>query len=172
MILQGNRTLWIGGGVAALSLGLYLSLYRPLLGELRTEGARCRALESEVAQARALIAGAKTEGAKRNLISEEQISLAIEELTLEGRTEGINFVSIAPGSIRKPEGEGYRILPIELETESTYQALGEFLGWLDELKRSLMKVQAFNVTGKSEDASQLSGRLTVYLYLVEGSQGG
>ena len=96
----------------------------------------------------------------------------MEELTRQGKSGGINFVSLTPGAVEDTEGREYRILPIEMEIESTYEALGHFLGLLDEMEKSLLKVQSFNVVTKGEDPSKIHTRLTVYLYLAKGPQGG
>lgn len=150
----------------AAALALYLGLYAPLWKKLRLQGEETRALETEVAFARSQIAALKHQGQSRSLIREAEVSLAIEELTRRGKSEEINFTSIRQRPVEKTQGVPYHVLPLAIETESTYEALGSFLGSLDELESSLVTVRSFSIMAKPEKTSKLKASLTLALYLV------
>ncbi len=151
----------IACGVAIVALGLYLFLYGPLIGKLREAYLKCRAVETEAMDAREAIANLKTLETKKGLISEDEISLAIDELTRRGKSKGINFISMTPKKIEQSNDSRYRTLPMEMEIESSYEALGVFLGLLDELEKSLVRVRSFNVTSDKEKGAKLNTRLVV-----------
>lgn len=155
-----------------LAMGVYLFFYAPLVRELKIHGSECKKTEAEVREARDLIARFKAKETEKTLIREAEVSLALEELTRQGNMAGINFVSVTPRSIEAVEGEDYRILPLEMEIESSYEALGRFLGLLDDLRGSLFKVRDFMVTAKSGDSSKLVTQLTLNLYLSEPGRAG
>lgn len=166
-LTRRNFFLLIGAGVTAFLLGAYLFLYAPLMAKVRMLGFECRSIESELAAARNLIGRFQAEGVKKTLIQENEVSLAIEELTRQGKFRGINFISMTPGPIEKPEGKTYRILPIEMQIESTYAGSGEFLGFLEALERSIIWVEAFQVTAKGPDPSKLNTKLNIHMHLAE-----
>ena len=170
MEITKNRLLGMtAGGLGVIGLGLYLFIYHPLLHSLKTQSSACRLVEDELTQARRMIASFKAGGKERVFIPEEEVSLAIDELTRVGKFEEISFISVTPRDSEKPEGpqpQPYKVLPLEMETESTYEALGRFLGSLGELKNSLITVENFNVTPSPEDPSRLRARLKVHLYVA------
>ena len=128
----------IAVAVVIVILGVYLVLYRPLSNKIRTARLECNSIEAEVLQARNQIVPLKQEVTKKGLIIEEDISLAIDELTKLGKSKGLNFNSITPKEIRKSEHPQCNILPIVMDIESTYKDLGIFLGSLEGLQNSLM----------------------------------
>jgi len=161
---------FILGGMGAATLLLYLVFYRPFLHDLKVHGSECRTVEEKVRQARELIQAYRGKVLKP-LVTEGEISLAIEELTRRGNEKKINFVAMSPQPIKKSEKSGYKVLPIEMELEADYKSLGEFLGLLDELERSLVKVEALKIETKTGSDSLLSAKLTAYMILSESSHG-
>ena len=168
--MPNRLTLVIGAVVAAISLGLYLLAYAPLMRRLKIQGSECRIVEGEVNEARNLIAIFRARETDKTLILEKDVSATLEELTRQGNFIGINFISVTPRSIE--EGTEHRILPIEMELESSYETLGKFLGLLDDMQGNLLKVRDFMVNPKSDDPHNLMTRLTVSLYLAERSHAG
>ena len=169
-MMQNRTFLIIAGGIGIAGLGLYLIFYVPLINQLRVLGPECRSIENEVNEARRLIAFFKARETGKILVPESEVSSILEELTRQGNFSGINFSSVTPRSIE--EGLVHRVLPIEMELESTYESLGKFLGLLDDLEGNLMKVRDFNVVPKSDDPSNLTTRLTLNLYLTERKNAG
>lgn len=160
----------IAAAIAIIAIGLYIFLYGPLIRRLRVMHIECKTIEADALQTRNRIAAVKTIDIKKGLIKEEEISLAINELTKQGKLEGINFVSMAPKEIEKREDAPYNILPIEMEIESTYEHLGIFLGSLDELERCLVAVRSFNVVPDKEEPAKLKTKLTVNMCLCKHAE--
>ena len=173
MRIPRNRLyLNLGMGGFILAIGLYFFLYGPLLKKLRVQGNECRTLEAEVLQARNLIALFKQRETQKTLISEKEVSQTIEEITREGNKLGINFVSVTPRTAMPVTGQTYQVMPIEMEIESTYQSLGEFLGLFDDLKGSLIKMSDFNVTKKGQQSeNKILAVVTIHLYLAGPANG-
>lgn len=156
----------IVGTILAVLFGPYLFLYRPLINRCRQEGAKCMSAEEKVLLAREAITNFLNQNiSEKHLISEEDVSLAIDELTKQARSNGINFVSITPGQIKKAENYPCKVLPIEMETESTYKGLGIFLGSADDLEKSLVTVRDFSLTSHKKDAGKLTTRLVINMHL-------
>ncbi len=156
----------ISAGLAIIALGLYLFLYSPLINKLRKAHSECKRLETEVLQAREAIDFLRIKAPKGKLITEEDVSWAIDDLTKNGKLAKVNFISITPKQIEEPkQALSYKILPIELEVESTYEDLGIFLGSLDELENCVITVKNFNITPTEEGAKELKTKLMLNLYL-------
>ncbi len=147
-------------------LGLYLFLYQPLINKLRRAHLECKKIEAEVLRAHEAISSLKTTPIEKKLIGEEDASLAIDELTRQGKLQGINFISITPKQIERQLAP-YKILPIEIETESSYENLGIFLGKLDDLKTSLVKVGKFDTTPNELNPKTLITKLSVSMYFED-----
>lgn len=166
MTMELTRKRWTLAAAVLAAVGLlaiYFFLYHPLMRQLKVQAAVCRNLENEVEQARSLIARSKTEGEERPFIKEEEVSLAIDELTKQGKLKGINFISMIPGSLGKSQDSRFRFIPIEIETESTYEALGLFLGTLDDLKASLVTVASFETAPPGPNPSRLRTKLVLHM---------
>jgi len=159
--------------VTTASLGIYIILYRPLIIDLKKAYHHNRDLAIRLLDARGFIDSVKITRAKSAVLTEKDISLAIDELTRFGRLKNVNYISMTPKEGRKKEHLHYQILPIEIETKSTYEDLGEFLGSLDELEHSLITVDSFRVASpkakKMDGASgqsDIEGKLVINMYLL------
>ncbi len=152
--------------VVILVLGLYLFLYSPLISKLKSADLECKTIEADVFQARDRITSSGIGDTKKGLIIEEDVSFAIDELTKQGKLKSINFISMTSKNIEKGEPQ-YKILPIEMEIESTYEELGTFLCSLEELKKSLVTVRSFNITSNEKDPTRLETKLVVNMYLLD-----
>jgi len=150
--------------IAVIALAAYLVFYAPLMKELKVQYRECRSVENDVLVCRNIIGSAGKVYGERILMSEKDISRAIDELTKHGKSQGINFLSIRPEDIREEKGSQYKVLPIEMEIESTYEQLGEFLGSLDELEKGLVRVESFEIFPDRKDASNLITELVVDVY--------
>jgi len=152
--------------VGAIVLGLYLFLYSPLINKLKLAHLESKAIETDVFQARDEIPSLRIRDTKKGLITEEGVSLAIDELTKQGKSKGVNFISMTPKKIEKGEPQ-YKILPIEMDIESTYEELGAFLGSLEELKKSLVTVRSFNIASINQKSVELKTKLVVNMHLLD-----
>ena len=156
----------VSAAVTIALLGIYLILFRPLINKLKLLHLECRGLETSVLQSRDAISSLKLKELKKELVSEADVSLAIEELTKEGKVKGINFISLTPRQIERQQ-ESYKVLPIEMELEAPYAILSDFLGKLDDLNRSLVLIRKFNIVLNKINPKMLTARLSLDMYLLE-----
>lgn len=170
MELTRERIGWVIVAAALLAgIFAYLFFFHPLLNKIRAKGSECRILEEELHVARNNVALLAKDRKEIPLVRREQVSLAIEELTRRGKNQGVSFISIAPRAVDSIGGT-FSVLPIDLETESRYEALGAFLGVLDELETSLVKVRNFDLAPHPKDEAKIRANVTIDLYLSpEGS---
>ncbi len=147
-------------------LGIYLILFNPLINKIKLLHLEYRSLETSVLQAREALNSLKSKEFKKELVSETDVSLAIEELTKEGKAKGINFISLTPKQIERQQ-ESYKVLPVDLELEASYVMLSNFLGKLDDLNRSLARIRKFNIVLNKLNPKMLTVRLSLDMYLSE-----
>jgi len=152
--------------IAIVAIGLYAFLYRPLIGKLRAGSLECREVETERRHAQEEIESLEAIEVKKVLITEEEVSLAIDELTRVGKSKGIDFVSIRPDKIEKADDAQCKILPVHMEIKSTYEELGAFLGSVDRLRKSLVAVKGFNISFDKEKMEKLNTKLVINMYLL------
>jgi Tfp pilus assembly protein PilO len=146
-------------------IGISLIFYIPLMKKSRVVYAQCKAIEDKARKTKNVIKGASVISSRRVLMTEEDVSYATNELTRLGKQKGIDFVSIRPKDIQKEKGEEYKILPVELQLESTYKELGMFLGSLDDVEKSLITVKSFNIVPAPGNTARLITDLVVDVYL-------
>jgi len=155
----------IVGGIAIVAIGVYLFLYHPIIYKLKASHQDCRAIETETSQAREAIANLDSVSIKKALMTEGDVSIAIDELTAKGRLKGIDFVSMVPDQVEQSQGVECKKLPIEIEIESTYEELGVFLGSLDEMEKSIVTVRNLIVTPDKKKSATLNTKLVLDMYL-------
>ena len=149
--------------IVVMAAGIYLIFYAPLIRELKIKRLDCKTVENEVLKCRNIIKSAGQK--KRVLITEEEVSQAIDELTRHGKMKGVNFVFMAPKETKEEKGAQYKTLPVEMKIESAYEQLAIFLGSLDDLKKALVKVKSFDINPDKKDASKLITDLVADIYL-------
>lgn len=162
-LTQERLTIVVIAIIVIAILGIYLIFFTPLISKLRTERLESRSIESNVLECRNIIESSGK--GERTLITEEDVSQAIDELTKHGKFKGVNFISMKPKKIEKKEDSQFKILPVEIELESTYENLGVFLGSLDDLEKGLIKVRSFDITADKEDPSKLTTDLIAEIYI-------
>lgn len=161
---EKRRLVAITGAAALVALITAIIIYAPLLAEYRQAGHECGRVEREVLLAREAIGLLEQKAEKKTLIPEKDISMVIDELTKRGRSNGVNFTSITPGKIESPVASGYKIIPIEIELESTYKELAVFLGSLEELERGLVTVRNISITADGTETTELNTKLVLNMY--------
>jgi len=144
---------------------VYLMLFAPLMQRLGIKYQECRVCENEAIYARNTIKDAGRLYGDRVLMTEKEVSVAIDELAKHGKDIGINFISMTPREIVQEKGAKYKMLPVEMEIEAEDQKFSEFLGSLDELKLALIKVKSFDIIPNPEDRTRLKAVLVVDMYL-------
>lgn len=162
-----KRMIIIGASAAVvLIIGIYAVISFPMIESLRKTALECKSLEKNVREAREVIERAGKVYGKRILISENDISLAIDELTKHGKSMRINFISIKPQELVSDSKSKYKILPIDMEIEATDQKFADFLGSLDSLEKGVIRVKSFDVFPNKDDKARLNAKLTIDMYLA------
>ena len=165
MEMTKNRTIAVIAIMAILVIGsLHLFIYQPLLEKIQAKTAECHLLEPRLEQARKNVTILAVKGRENSFIEPDEIAPAIEALTQHGRAKGVTFLSITPRQVEKKEA-GYQVLPIDMEIESSYQAMGNFLGGLDTLEKCLVTVRSFDIVPLSDKTDKIRTRLTVNMHL-------
>ena len=59
------------------------------------------------------------------------------------------------------------MLPVDLELEASYVMLGDFLGRLDGLNKSLVRIIKFNIVSNKLNPNILTARLSLDIYILE-----
>ncbi len=163
--IKEKRTV-IVAGIAVAAIGIYLTIYAPILSKLSLKKKECLALETILSESRSDIADfLKKGGMKKELTQEEAVAFLVGEITRLGKEKGLSFVSVAPKSIVESSAAVYRILPVEVIVESSYSELGEFLGLLDDLEKGVVTVAGFKIAPRSGNTSRLRSELLLNLYL-------
>ena len=151
-------------GIIVIALAVYSIFFAPLISKVRAKYLECKSVEGDALECRNIIQSSGK--GERILITEEDISYAIDELTRHGKFKGVNFISMNPKKIeKKNKNSQYKVLPIEIKLESTCEELGVFLGSLDDLEKGLDKVKSFDITADKEDPSKLTTDLIAEIYI-------
>lgn len=138
-----------------------------LAGKATSVGTEYRLLQARLLDARRMALASRPDSqVARRLVSESDLSTAIDELARRGRALGVNFLSITPKEALDSGKPAYKVVPIDLETRSTYEQLGTFLGTLDELERSIVTVESFTVAPEKDNPQQLETRLELHLFMA------
>ncbi|NQU95201.1 MAG: type 4a pilus biogenesis protein PilO [Candidatus Omnitrophica bacterium] len=153
--------------VLVLAITIYVIFFAPLFVKLKIKFSEYMAIEHEVRQYRSIIESAGKVYSERTLQSEEDVSRSIDELAKHGKVKDVKFISINPEKVVRKEDTQYKVLPVEMELESTYAGLGVFLGSLDDLEKTLVKVKSFNISHDKNDPTKFITDLEVEVYLSE-----
>ena len=148
----------------------YGFVYQPLASQINLKKKEWQQLEGDLSAARGFIFRKDDLGRKGHLLSRQEISLAIDEITKMGKRQKINFISISPQEIQNVSDASYRRLPIELELEAEYKDLGSFFGSLRELHESFVTVKDFKIAKHETVYSILHAKVTIELY-IRGKEG-
>ncbi len=165
-LTQEKMIIAIAGIIAAAALIVYIVFYAPLLGGIKKKYIECKSIENDVIDMRTIIKGAGKVYGDRILSTEEEVYGTLDELTKHGsKIEGVNFLSIKPKEIKKEKGAEYKIMPVELKVESSYEQLGVFLGSLDDLEKGLVKVKSFDIDRDETKPGQFITDVTIEVYI-------
>ena len=144
---------------------LLLFIYQPLVTKVGKKSLECVQWETQAGEARKL--ASSTWGEKKlDLISENGISSVVDRITRKGKEKNVSFLSISPRPIEKREDSSLKILPVELETRSSYQALGIFLGELQELEHVFMTVRHFEVKTDTANPEAVTAEISLNVFLA------
>lgn len=156
----------ITAALTFIAFMLVISVYMPLGAKLRKAGRELKAIEGELEMVKGTIEAVGSYG-KRSLPTQEEISIAIDELTKRGRDLGINFISISPQRIEEVQDLPYGLLPIPMELESGYEGLGRFLGALEGLEASVVTIGSFEIERDERILPKVRTKLVAEMYIVK-----
>ena len=88
----------------------------------------------------------------------------MDRITQEAKSCLLDIKSAAQKEIRAIE-DGYQVLPLQLEIESSFEQLGVFLGRLESLEDGLVSVESFQILGPERLGPKVSAFLSLNLYL-------
>ena len=139
--------------------------YKPLIAELQDASKRLQVAEAELNKQLSAIASMEKIDVKGKIMKQNEIPLAIDELTEKGRELGLRFCSISPRQLEETTQPGIWKLPINFEIESEYQNLGQFLDYIDKSPRNIAMTESLSINPKEEDLSRLSVEIVINLYV-------
>lgn len=173
-IVKENQVAALVISAVLIVIFVYIVVFMPFTNKMCLKYQECKACELQAFEAHNLIeTGHKIdqEYGSRILISEQQAVTGIEEFTRHSKSLGINFISMKPQNIIKPENALYKILPLELSFEASGEQFVKFVGSIDELKKAIVTVRSFNITPDKDDRKKLRVNIVVdiYLSLEEGN---
>ncbi len=175
--IKENLFMVIIGGTVISALGLYLLVFSPLLAKIEKGSKEYTKIEADIFRSRAIIESAKKIKTTRTLLTEKHSDILqpINELSKREKLEKINFVSICRkdkdtggGKKRKKRRKKkgpYKVLPIEMILESTYEDLGTFFEEVDELDQGVVSIANFTIIPFQEKPVQLRTTLELDMYL-------
>ncbi len=157
----------IGSVVLLMGVMTYAFFYGPLIKLLKDQRLVYQNLETTLANSQETINHFSSNASAATLITEAQISGAIDEVTKAGKALGVNIISMKVEPINAVDDREVRMLPISVETESSYEGLGRFFGSVDSLKKSLVTIGNFYISVATENSDKLKTTLTLNMYLLK-----
>ena len=164
MNLHKKKLIIVFSGIAIIAFSVCFILYLPLVNQLKMKNNETKALEAELFKARNIAALMKTMGSRPQLATEEDLSVVTDTLMKQGGIYHIDFSSTKPKEALREKA--YVMLPIDIVLESGYSELGNFLGSLDNLENSVIKVNEFEVAPSTSDPLKLKTKLTLNIYVL------
>lgn len=160
-----------------MALGLYFFVFRPLLRKIEIGRKEYTKIEADIFRSRSIIRSAEKIKSKRTLLTEKHSDILqpINELSKRKKLEKVNFVSICRKDKEKETGRKkkgkkgkkgpYKVLPIEMILESTYEDLGIFFEELDDLDQGVVSIASFAIIPFQEKPEQLKTTMCLDMYL-------
>jgi len=102
---------------------------------------------------------------KGRLISQQEIALAMDEITRAGEVQNINFVSIEPLEIEEGVNSKYHRLPIELKLVSHYKEIGQYMEALGQLNESIVSISSFIIDRDEDILPLVKTKMLVEVYI-------
>ncbi|MFA5117251.1 MAG: type 4a pilus biogenesis protein PilO [Candidatus Omnitrophota bacterium] len=164
--IQRRMALIISIAAALAVIVIHAVFYGPLIKKITLSSLENKALEKYLESARYAIEQTGISGVKRALITEDEVSIAIAELTRHGKLKGVTFISIKPGEITSGPQWFYKILPLEIIMAAPEQKFAGFLGSLADLKNSVIKVKSFEAALNTEGENRLKVNMVLELYIL------
>jgi len=158
-----KKTLIVGATTAALIVAaIFTILGLSVNSKIEVKTGERRFLETQLSDAHKVIENTRDVTASKHIAS-----LAIDEITRYGSAQKVNFISFSPGEATADKNLRYEVLPVDMQVSGTYQAIGGFLGLLNQLKNGIVTMETLNVFPYSEDIAstcKAEVKLNVYLF--------
>jgi len=167
-LIKENRVIVASVAVLIVASVTYVIIFAPLINRLGAKYKEYRLYNDRIVDALNLIEYARGINASfgsRILISEKDAAKGLEEFVRHGKSIGINFISIKPSEIIVKQNTPYKILPVELDIESTGEQFVDFMGSIDELKKAIVTVNSFEVTPDKQNPKRINANVVVNIYL-------
>ncbi len=126
---------------------------------------RLQEVQTKLLNQRSAIAASDNSNLKGELIRQNDLSLAIAELTEKGRSLNLSFSSIAQQKLQETAQAGIRKLPISFTIESEYKTVGQFLAYIEDSSCGITEVESLSIRPREENPSKLSVELVLNLYV-------
>ena len=150
---------------ALSGLVILLFAYCPLMGKLNNAANKLGQVQAELLTQQSAIATLDNQNIKGKLIQQDDLSLAIAELTEKGRSLGLGFSSIAQQPLQETTQAGIQKLSINFTIESEYKNIGLFLAYIEDTSGSVTKVESLAIRPSEENPSILTVELLLNLYV-------
>lgn len=151
----------VGMGAGILLVLLWL-LYVPPLGRIRTLKGEWQALRSEMESSWQVLEQVKDSSIPR-LPSISKSSEALTALEALAESCEVQFRSVSPGNPREGSTGEPVWLPVELQVEGGYRAIGEFLGQLHRGSAGLIRVRQLRIGREEKLLPRLRATLSLEL---------
>ncbi len=160
-----NKNIIIAVVIFVVLVGAYAFFYIPLLSRIKAKSLEYAKIERDIASSRGLIESCRNMKSDFEIISEKEVSVAVDELTGHAKDLGIKFRAIKPGEFAKEDPVyKYRMLPVEMDIQASDKQFADFLGSLDELRKCLIKVESFEVTADPKNREVIIAKIVIDIY--------
>ena len=139
--------------------------YYPLISKLSNAANRLGEVQAELLNQQSAIAASDNLNVKGKPIRQDDVSLAIAELTDKGQSLGLRFSSIAQQPLQQTSQAGIQKLPINFTIESEYKNIGLFLAYIEDIYDSVTGVESLSIRPSGENPSELRIGLLLNLYV-------
>jgi len=156
----------VGSSVLLLSLALYFFAYKPLIKKINLAHQEYSGIEEKINLSKEALAALQELQIKKDPINEKNLKEVSAEIVSLAKQNGLVVIATNIAAAERQEA-GFKIVPLEMETESNYKALGVFLGQLEGLPFGPVELKDFLAGNNQGAASRLKSRLTLNLYLAE-----
>ncbi len=161
----GPRKLYMLYACCAVSgLIILLFAYWSLMTKLSNAANGLGEVQAKLLDQQSAIAALDNSNVESWTIQQDDISLAITELTEKGRSLGIQFSSIAQQSLQETSQAGIVKQPISFTIESEYKNVGQFLTYIEDSSCGMTEVESLSIRPRKENPSKLSVKLVLNLY--------
>ena len=159
----------VAGGVALLLL--CWAVYVPPFMAIRRVGTRWSQLKSEMSETHRLTDLVRS-GEMRLLPSQQQLPELLKELNVQARECQVRLLEITPARVTvSADSTKPALLPVQLQLEGDYRAIGEFLGKLrKEPSLGVITVRTLRLNREERLLPRLRAQLSIEIALrTEGN---